>query len=355
MPLRVALACVAAFLALAPYPPSAVERWFSGGLFPVLQSALTSLSNQVPFALLDALILGLLAWWIWCLVRDVSGCRRGTLIGWAAVVGRVLLRTATLMVVLYLGFMAAWGLNYRRAPLADRFAPNPEGATPARAEQLVLDSVDELNRLFEQAHSSPQPAPITTSGSLAEAFSQTQFVLGIRRPARAALPKATLLDVYLRSAGVAGMTDPYFLETLVETDLLPVERPFVVAHEWSHLAGFTNEGEANFLGWLTCVRGAPLDQYSGWLFLYDEVAVGLSRQARADVAAHLDAGPRDDLRAIAERLRRSVRPRVAKAGWEVYDRYLRANRVQAGTASYREVVRIVLDTRFGSNWEPELK
>ena len=73
-------------------------------------------------------------------------------------------------------------------------------------------------------------------------------------------------------AGVAGMTDPFFLEALIASDLLPVERPFVIAHEWSHVAGLADEGEANFAGWLTCLQGCPAHQYSGWLFAYSELA-----------------------------------------------------------------------------------
>ena len=38
-------------------------------------------------------------------------------------------------------------------------------------------------------------------------------------------------------------------------------------------------------------------------------------------------------------------PGVSRAGWRVYDSYLKANRVEAGTASYDEVVRLVLGTR----------
>jgi hypothetical protein len=354
MPLRLALIALAGFLAFVPLPALEVERWFSDRLFPVLQSALTAVSNLVPFALLDVFILVVLAWCVWSLSRDVSSRRRGMIGGWAAVVGRVLVRTLTLLAVLYLGFMAAWGMNYRRTPLADRFAASSERPTPERARRLALESVNELNRLFEPAHAA-LTSSLTTTGPLAEAFSKTQFMVGIRRPARPAVPKRTFLDVYFRSAGVAGMTDPYFLETLVASDLLPVERPLVVAHEWSHLAGFADEGEANFLGWLTCVRGAPVDQYSGWLFLYGEVVAGLPRPMRGEVAARLDEGPRNDLRAIAERLQRNVRPRIASAGWQVYDKYLKANRVQAGAASYREVVRLALNVRFGSNWQPVLK
>jgi hypothetical protein len=40
-----------------------------------------------------------------------------------------------------------------------------------------------------------------------------------------------------------------------------------------------------------------------------------------------------------------VSPRVSRAGWRVYDSYLKANRVEAGTASYDEIVRLVLGAR----------
>src|SRR5206468_2607381 len=100
---------------------------------------------------------------------------------------------------------------------------------------------------------------------------------------------------YFRRAAVDGMTDPFFLETLVADDLLWFERPFVVAHEWSHLSGVADEGEANLLGWLTCVHGSPAHQYSSWLFLYQEVAGALSRANRAELAMRLGPGPSADL------------------------------------------------------------
>ena len=55
-------------------------------------------------------------------------------------------------------------------------------------------------------------------------------------------------------------------------------------------------------------------------------------------------GVANDLQAIRERHEREVNPRVSTAGWQVYDRYLKANRVDAGTASYADVVKLVLGT-----------
>src|SRR5262249_28261732 len=158
--------------------------------------------------------------------------------------------------------------------------------------------------------------------------------------------------LYFRRAGVDGMTDPFFLETLVAGELLPFEHPFVVAHEWSHLAGYVDEGEANFVGWLVCLRGAEPDQYSGWLVLYPHLLSSVRPADRAALAERLAPGPRADRRAIAARIQRHLDPRVSAAGWRVYDRYLKANRVEAGAASYAEVVRLALGVRFGPAWMP---
>src|SRR5207245_5055093 len=143
---------------------------------------------------------------------------------------------------------------------------------------------------------------------LAGAFAGVQRDLGSSRPARPGRPKPTLLDVYLRRAAVSGMTDPYFLETLVTGELLPVERPFVIAHEWSHLAGYADEGEANFVGWLTCVRAGEDAQYSAWLFLYEEILFTVSAEDRVELTNRLDPGPRADRRAVADRFRRNINP-----------------------------------------------
>jgi hypothetical protein len=264
----------------------------------------------------------------------------------------IVARTIVWAAALYLLFLALWGLNYRRPRLRDSGPYEASAVTADAAAAALRQAVNRLNGLYDRAHVAGWSAPGEVDADLAHAFAQAIRGAGIARDVVPARPKHTLLDWYFRRAGVDGMTDPFFLETLIASGILPFERPFVVAHEWSHLAGIADEGEANFTAWLSCVGGSPPNAYSGWLFLYAELARAVNRSDRAPLSAALGAGPRADLRAIGERYGRDVNPRVASAGWRVYDSYLKANRVEAGTTSYDEVVRLVLGLRV--NGRPAL-
>lgn len=351
MRVRLAIVAAAAIVAFAPLPAAVVERWYSTGLYPPLQAGLTSASNIVPFALFDVLIVTAVILLIMGASRDLATRRRN---GWLRASGLMLTRVAAVAAALYLAFVLFWGLNYRREPLSSRLRFDESRIAPAAARELALATVEAVNKSYPAAHREAASA-FAAEASLKDAFLRAERAIGVAWPARPARPKRSLIDFYFRWAAVSGMTDPFFLETLVASDVLPVERPMVVAHEWSHLAGFADESEANFLGWLACVGGSDEAAYSGWLFLYGEVTGTLGKEERADIGRRLDPGPREDLRAIAERVRRNVKPMIANAGWRAYDTYLKANRVESGTASYAEVVRLVLGTEFDTGWKPRLK
>jgi hypothetical protein len=348
--IRLTIVALAAAAALIPLPPAAVERWYSTFLYPPFQSVLTGASNLVPFALLDVLVIAAVVLVAIGAARDIALRRRK---GWSYALSLLATRLGALTAASYLLFLAVWGLNYRREPLQSRLRFDESRVAPGAAHQLSLTAVDAVNRAYASAHRVPETA-FTAEQGLQDAFLRAERALAVSQPARPGRPKRSLIDFYFRWAGVSGMTDPYFLETLVASDVLPFERPMVLAHEWSHLAGFADESEANFLGWLTCVAGSDAAAYSGWLFLYNEVTATLHRDERAEIARRLDPGPREDLRASAEREQRNVKPALANAGWRAYDTYLKANRIESGTANYAEVVRLILGTEFDSDWQPRL-
>lgn len=338
--MRLAVVVSALTAALIPLPPGAVDRWYSARFYAGLQPVVTSISNLFPFALLDLMIAAAAAAWIALAAQDLRhapGRLRGAL--------QIAIRTVVCGAALYLAFLALWGLNYRRPRMRDTLPYDASAVTPDAATAAARLTVQRLNDLHDPVHAIGWPAAMEVDTTLAGGFARAAREAGIHREVVPARPKHTILDWYFRRAGVDGMTDPFFLETLVSSGILPFERAFIVAHEWSHLGGIADEGEANFTAWRSCVAASPSTAYSGWLFLYGELARAVPAKERAALSAELQPGPRADLRAIRDRYLRDVNPRLSTAGWRVYDSYLKANRIDAGTASYDEVVRLVLGIR----------
>ena len=345
----IAAAVVAALVRL---PPAWVERWYSEGVYLAVQARLTPLSNLVPWALFDPLLaaaaVGLVAAWARALRRAPRGRR------WTALPG-IGLSTLSAAAWAYLAFLAIWGLNYERVPLADKLRFDPASVTRGAQRALALTAAAQLDALYPARRTASWPVFGRVPVPLARAFGEVQRELGMPETAVPGIPKATLLEPYFDRAAIDGLTDPYLLEVLLDDRLLPFERPFVLAHEWAHLAGYADESEANFLGWLTCLRSNRGDQYSGWLFLFSQTLVGLPPADQQAAIRQLTPGPRADLEAVRARILSGLSPRVQQAAWGLYDRYLKANRVPGGVANYEAVIRLILGTRFGPAWQPELR
>lgn len=328
-------------MALAPWPARWVERTYSRGVYPALQPALTSVSSLVPIALLDAGVLVLLCVLAAVIVR---GVRRG---GWRRAGAAALLWLVTTTAVVYLLFMASWGFNYRRLPLEAKVDFDRARISREAAVRLASEAVARVNAGHLQAH-----AARFDPGTLARELEATGRLLG-GGGATLAQPKVSLFGFYFRKAAIDGMTVPVFLEIILNPDLLPVERPSVLAHEWAHLAGYADESEASFVGWVAGVRSQDaVARYSAWLDAYRAAAGALPRSVRARLPP-LDAGPRADFAAIAARYERSS-PRVRTAARGAYDSYLRANRIDEGIANYGVVLQLMLGTAFDGNWQPRV-
>ena len=335
-----AAVCVAAAVAaLAPLPQALIESWYSRGIYLHMQRVLTTVSNVSPYPLFDVLLIAALA------ATAVVAYRAVRARGWK----HGLLRTSVSLLcsaaVVYLAFLATWGLNYRRVPLTSKLAFAPARITPAAAADLASRTVRSLNRLYAAAHQGE-----TDLARLAAAFHSAERALGAPRTIVPGRPKSTLLGGYFHYTAVAGMTDPFFLETLIASGLLDVERPFVIAHEWGHLAGYADESEANYIAWLACMRGDERAQYSAWLALLGNVQPFLPKTE----GSRLDVGPRIDVFAIRYRYTRTS-PVLRAAARETYDRYLKANRVERGIESYAQVLQLILGTELDPAGDPRLR
>jgi hypothetical protein len=93
-------------------------------------------------------------------------------------------------------------------------------------------------------------------------------------------------------------------------------------------------------------------QYSAWLYLLWQIRAEVSRGDRDALDTTIAKGPRADMTAIADRLRRGAAPALQRASWAAYDSYLKANRVEEGVRSYSRVLDLLTRAQFEEAWRP---
>lgn len=338
-----ALALGAAWLATsAPLPRGWIEKGYANGLFAAMNRAFVPLANRVPFAIgdLEALLVlaALAVWWVRALRRAGPKRKRVTVlallahtVGWAAC-GVVL-------------FELLWGLNYRRETVSARVAYDPARVTDASVARFSERIVAILNDDVGAAH-----AEKLDLAKLRAAYEPVVARLGDRWDVAVSIPKTTMLQPYYEAAGIGGQYQPFGFETLLNASFLTVEEPRALAHEWAHVGGFTDEGDANYIGTLACLRSSdPLIRYSGAFWTYGELPESERRKL------HLDPRVVADFDASRKRFLRNYQPQIFAAQWNFYDRFLRANHVAGGVASYGFFLRLLVGTPLDDQGLPVVR
>ena len=331
---------------LTPWPADVVERVYTAGVYPHLQRAVTGVTNLLPFALLDLLVAGAIAAVV---IAGIKGWSRDRRVVRGA--GACLMAAFNIAAGAYLAFLALWGFNYQRTRPAVRYGVDASRVTASRVAEAAAAAAHALNRDYVANRDEAALTWTALMPRLEPLVGDTQQDLGARWRMRGGLPKWSAIGLLFPRAGVDGMVNPIGLEVIPNPEILPFERPFVLAHEWAHLTGAAEESDASFVAWMACLRGAPDLRYSGWQALLLSLIRAVPPDVRQSVLTSLAPGPRADLRAISARIAHA-QPSVQRASWGVYDRYLRANRVTEGVASYDEVVQLALGAPAARRYLP---
>ncbi|HEY4442166.1 MAG TPA: DUF3810 family protein [Candidatus Elarobacter sp.] len=319
-----------------------IENGYANGMFAAMNAAFVPLSNRVPFAVGDveaAIAIVALVWW-W--VRTIRRAPRGRRL---RRVPPLLLHTAAWAALGLALFEVLWGWNYRRDTVAARIAFDQKRVNTASVAAFSERIVGILNHDVAAAH-----AETLDREKLRAAFEPVVARLGDRFEVAVTVPKTTVLEPYYEAAGIGGMYSPFAFETLLNASFLPFEVPRALAHEWSHAGGFTDEGDANYIGTLACLRSDDaLIRYSGAFWTYGELPESERRRLKLD--------PRvvADFNASRNRFLRHYLPQVFALQWRFYDSYLRTSGVRGGVASYGFFLQLLVGTELDTQGLPKLR
>jgi len=324
--------------------PEITERWYSQKLYSIIAAIISTFSNLVQFSIDDLfysiLILVLILLIILLIFRKVT----------IATVGKLILN---IIAVTYILFYFLWGFNYFREDLHDRLNLSKHQTNSNTFVIQLKKLVENTNKSwcsFEKWDKNQVDLNIEKS------YKMLAPALKIKYPAGKRKAKSITMSRFFAQAGISGYYGPFFNEVHVNSYILPVEYPFILAHEKAHQFGITNEAEANFYAWLVCTNSKSKQlQYSANLhvlqyFLYQ----GYQLEEYPGIIAKLDKRVKKDLEIIRKHWMSLRNEKVDEAATKVNDFYLKTNKIKDGVKEYSGVVKFVIDYSYDSRFQKKL-
>lgn len=320
--------------------PNAVERYYAGGIYPVISGAQRILFGWIPFSIGDCLYAAAV---IILLIR-LSGMvkliarRRTNRQYWK----NTLALSAFVILSVYVSFNLLWGLNYNRRGVTAQLSLEPGKYTKDDLypimQELVLrlntfDSIGKIDRpalkrkriLFDEA--------VGAYKNLATRFPVIHYAYRSVKPSL-----FSYLGNYL---GYTGYYNPFTGEAQVNTTVPLFVQPYTTCHEIGHQLGYAKENEANFAGFLSArASDNPAFRYSVYFDMYSYsrfYLYSMDSMAVKGLDVQLHAGVKQDYRELREFVRRHRNPIEAVID-KLYGQYLKANEQPSGKLSYSEVI-----------------
>ena len=333
-------------------------------IYPIIGSLLSPISGLFPFAVGDIFIALSIVWVFFYPIYEIKwrkqlakrffflAAKRGCYPKKKVVFGRV----AEYLLWVYAWFYMAWGLNYSQPNIYCRTGMKPVEVSEAKFREFAYRYADSINSLSEERRvKSEEFNGMVDDGlknrvrdAVLKGYNEIGAKEGINAPFNQHPHAKTMLFTPLSSmSGVTGSMGPFFCEFTLNGDIRPHDYPAIYAHEFAHLLGIANEGEANFYSYIVCTASSDKAvKFSGYYHIFFHVLRNVFDILGEKEGEKYLKYIRPEIIQLAKSDRNywlSKRCKVLDAAQDfIFDLYLRGNHVAEGRKSYSGVVGLIL-------------
>ena len=343
-------------------------------IYPIIGSLLSPISGLFPFALGDLFIALSIVWVFFYPIYEIKwrkqlakrffflAAKRGCYPKKKVVFGRV----AEYLLWVYAWFYIAWGLNYSQPNIYCRTGMKPVEVSEAKFREFAYRYADSINSLSEERRVKSEETAFDDQresqfngmvddglknrvrDAVLKGYNEIGAKEGINAPFNQHPHAKTMLFTPLSSmSGVTGSMGPFFCEFTLNGDIRPHDYPAIYAHEFAHLLGIANEGEANFYSYIVCTASSDKAvKFSGYYHIFFHVLRNVFDILGEKEGEKFLKYIRPEIIQLAKSDRNywlSKRCKVLDAAQDfIFDLYLRGNHVAEGRKSYSGVVGLIL-------------
>ena len=343
-------------------------------IYPIIGSLLSPISGLFPFALGDLFIALSIVWVFFYPIYEIKwrkqlakrffflAAKRGCYPKKKVVFGRV----AEYLLWVYAWFYIAWGQNYSQPNIYCRTGMKPVEVSEAKFREFAYRYADSINSLSEERRVKSEETAFDDQresqfngmvddglknrvrDAVLKGYNEIGAKEGINAPFNQHPHAKTMLFTPLSSmSGVTGSMGPFFCEFTLNGDIRPHDYPAIYAHEFAHLLGIANEGEANFYSYIVCTASSDKAvKFSGYYHIFFHVLRNVFDILGEKEGEKFLKYIRPEIIQLAKSDRNywlSKRCKALDAAQDfIFDLYLRGNHVAEGRKSYSGVVALIL-------------
>lgn len=336
--------------------------WHAVHIYPFLVSTIGRISGFFSFSLCEILLYLLVISLIFTFIQAVRKTRRSLwqqkektcfsdsdmnnekasvwMVSWFSGV----LLGAGILIFLY---VICCGINYKRTSFSEESGLMPMEYSAEELKEICIQLTEKLNELSDKV-ARDENGIMILSGQADEKAISAMTSLGEEYDVLSGYyprPKQLIISELLSYQGLSGIYLPFTVEANYNGDMIPYNIPFTACHELSHLRGFMQEDEANFIAFLACIHDEDLDfQYSGYMLGWTYCMNALYRMDHelwSEVRVLLDEVIETDLLANNE-FWDSYEGVISEVSNQMNDLYLKANGESEGVQSYSRIVELIV-------------
>lgn len=326
--------------------------WYCENIYKPAAGALGTVTGAFPLSLME---LGIAAAVLAIIVLSIGAARRAHR-GETTVLkafGSVLKKIFAAASVVFFLFAVFCGTNYYRTSFAEQIGLKVEKSGVDELYTLCSDLLECANSLStELEHDEHGVTSYPESDfAMAKSAAEDYRLLYEKYPflnmggSTLGTPKPVLCSFVMSKILIAGVYSPYTLEANICREGPDFLRGSTMMHEQTHLRGFMNEAEANFVAYLACENSPdPYFEYSGCchaLLNAMNALYSADYDRWAELHARYSESLAADMRAQNAYVAANESP-VSDVSDAVNDTYLKLNSQSDGVRSYGMVVDLLL-------------
>lgn len=354
------------------------SQWYSTHIYPMWVNTFGRFLGAIPFSVSELLLYAAMLTAVLAFVRGAASAVKKCItkekaFKWSC----TLYSFAGMLLFLY---AVNCGVNYNRVPFSESSGICPERYSAEELKSVCLWLTEEVNN--RRAQVARDAAGVMRLGAVhkresggigrgtkaegqkmeaayAKAMGE-EAVLAMKRLGESypelsgyyPNPKGLFFPWILSVQQLRGVYSPFTIEANYNSAIVDYNIPFTACHELSHLRGFMQEEEANFIAFLASIGSDNVYfQYSGYLMgwkycmsalykadydAWEEVRGRLAEEAEPDLDANREFWDRYD-------------GKIAEAANKVNDTYLKANNQAEGVESYNQMVDFIVAYKSGTH------